>query len=112
MNSPVTPEEESRIAELFQTLNSPLADDGFTDNVVRRIRRRLWLRRIVLSAAILLGIILALGPLAELAVLLSEGLLVVATNWNDPTWLMQNQALLIVAVLCLAWPGILRLLEQ
>ena len=62
--------------------------------------------------AILVGGILALGPLSELAVLLSQGLLVITARWNDPTWLMQHQALVILAVLSLVWPSVIRLLER
>ena len=112
MSSPVTPGEEHRLSELFQTLNPPLRDEGFTGIVSRRIRRRLWLRRIVLGTAVLVGEILALGPVSELAVLLAEGLIEAATRWHDPAWLAQNQALLIVALLAVAWPGAMRLLDD
>lgn len=111
MDRTVTLEEERRLAEFFQTLNPPLADEGFSGIVLRRIRRRLWLRRIVLGAAAVAGGILAFGPLSDLAVLLSEGLVVAATQWNDPAWSAQNQPLLIAALTALALPGAIRLLE-
>lgn len=57
------------------------------------------------------GGVSALGPLSELAVLLSEGLVVALTRWNDPAWLAQNQALVIAALLALAVPDANRLLE-
>lgn len=112
MNSPVTPEEERRLSELFETLSPPLEDEGFTKLVSRRIGRRVWLRRIVLGAAVLAGGALAFGPVAELAVLLSEGLVSVATRWNDPAWLAQNRTLLILALLAASLPGAIRLLER
>ena len=116
MNNPLTPEEEAlqeaRLSELFQTLTPPLEDEGFSDIVLRRIRRRLWVRRVVLGTAVVVGGVLALGPVTELAVLLSEALLTVAIRWNDPAWLAQNRAGLILALLAVAWPGAMRLLER
>ena len=112
MDRTVPVEEERRLSKLFQPLNPPLEDEGFSGTVLRRIRRRLWLRQIVLGTAAVVGCVLALGPLFELAVLLSEGLVTAATRWNDPAWLTQNQVLVIAALLVLAVPGAVRLLER
>lgn len=116
---PVTPEEENRLSELFEALTPPLEDEGFSANVLRRIGRRVWLRRTVLGTAVVAGGVLALGPLSELSVLLSglpvllsEGLITVATNWNDPAWLAQNRVALILVLLAVASPGAIRLLER
>ena len=116
---PVTPEEEGRLSALFEALNPPLEDEGFSASVLRRIRRRAWLRRAVLGTAVVVGGVLALGPLSELSVLLSglpallsEGLVTVATSWNDPAWLAQNRIALILAVLAASVPGAIRLLER
>lgn len=116
---PVTPEEEGRLAELFEATTPPLEDEGFSTNVMRRIRRRVWLRRAVLGTAVIVGGVLALGPLSELSVLLSgvpvllsDGLVTVATSWNDPAWLAQNRVALILVLLAVASPGAIRLLER
>ena len=115
---PVTPEEEGRLSELFQALTPPLEDEGFSANVVRRIRRRAWLRRVVIGAAVVVGGVLAFGPLSELSVLLSgvpvllsDGLITVATSWNDPAWLAQNRMVLVMVVLAASIPGAIRLLD-
>ena len=116
---PVSPEEEMRLSALFETLTPPLEDEGFSAIVTRRIRRRVWLRRVVLGAAVFIGGVLALGPLFELSVqmsglsvLLAEGLVSVATSWNDPAWLAQNRMVLILVLLAVASPGAVRLLER
>ena len=116
---PVTPEEEGRLSELFEALTPPLEDEGFSALVVRRIRRRTWLRRAVLGAAVVVGGVLALGPLSQLSVLisgvpvlLSEGLVTAATSWNDPAWLAQNRLVLIMVVLAASIPGAVRLLDR
>ena len=116
---PVTPEEEGRLSELFQALTPPVEDEGFSASVVRRIRRRAWLRRMVLGAAVVVGGVLAFGPLSELSVLLSgvpvllsDGLISVATSWNDPAWLAQNRLVLVMVVLAASIPGAIRLLDR
>ena len=119
LDRPVTPEEEVRLSELFEALTPPLDDGGFSASVSWRIRRRVWLRRAVLGTAAVVGGVLALGPLSELSILLSglpallsEGLVTVATSWNDPAWLAQNRVVLILAVLAASVPGAIRLLER
>ena len=72
----------------------------------------MWLRRIVLGTAAVVGGVFALGPLSEMAILLSEGLVVAATQWSDPNWLAQNRMLLITGLAALALPGAIRLLER
>ncbi len=116
---PVTAEEKTRLSELFETLTPPLEDEGFSALVVRRIGRRRRVRRAVLGTAVVVGGMLALGPLSELSVLLSEvpvllseGLITVATSWNDPAWLAQHRMILILAVLAASMPAAIRLLDR
>ena len=116
---PVTAEEKTRLSELFETLTPPLEDEGFSALVVRRIARRRRVRRAVLGTAVVVGGMLALGPLSELSVLLSEvpvllseGLMTVATSWNDPAWLAQHRMILILTVLAASMPAAIRLLDR
>ena len=44
----------------------PIADDGFSQRIVSRIRRRLWLRRLALPVAMLAGGAIAIKPASEL----------------------------------------------
>ena len=58
-------DEQDRLLEsMFES--APIADRGFSDRIVKRIRRRLWVRRITLPVAALLGSLLAFQPLAAL----------------------------------------------
>ena len=116
---PVTAEEKTGLSELFETLTPPLEDEGFSALVVRRIGRRRRMRRAVLGTAVVVGGMLALGPLSELSVLLSEvpvllseGLISVATSWNDPAWLAQHRMILILTVLAASMPAAIRLLDR
>jgi len=54
--------------QLLESLlgSEPIADDGFSDRVVRRLRRRMWLRRLALPVAAAVGATIALKPLATL----------------------------------------------
>ena len=119
LDKPLTRDEESRLLEHFEALTPPLEDKGFSTLVARRIRGRRWVRRAVLGTAVIVGGALALGPLSELAVLisglpilLSEGLVAVATSWNDPAWLAQNRVIVVLGLLAVAAPGAIRLLER
>ncbi len=44
----------------------PIADDGFSTSVVRRVRRRLWINRLTLPLATLIGAVLAFKPAMQL----------------------------------------------
>lgn len=46
---------------------APIADDGFSATVVRRLRRRLWIRRLALPVALLVGGSIACKPLVQLS---------------------------------------------
>ena len=58
---------------LLETLfaSPPVADDGFSARLVRKLKRRLWLRRLVLPAAVTVGGAIAFKPLAGLVAALS-----------------------------------------
>ena len=59
-------DEQDRLLEsMFES--SPIADDGFSETIVRRIRRKLWIRRAIMPTAVLLGGLVAYQPLAALA---------------------------------------------
>ena len=58
-------EQDRMLESMFES--APLADNGFSGQIVRRIRRKLWIRRITLPAAVLLGGLVAFQPLVALA---------------------------------------------
>jgi hypothetical protein len=56
---------EDRILEsLFES--APIADDGFSQQIVRRVKRQLWVRRLTLPVAVVIGGLIAFKPLAAL----------------------------------------------
>jgi len=62
--------EDRLLESLFAS--PPLADDGFSVRVVRRVHRRLWLRRLTLPTAAIIGGAVAIKPLSGLLALASS----------------------------------------
>jgi hypothetical protein len=58
--------EDRLLDSLFAS--SPVADDGFSVAVVAKVKRRLWLRRLALPAAAVIGGSIAVKPLAGLVI--------------------------------------------
>jgi hypothetical protein len=44
----------------------PIADDGFSDRIVTKLRRRIWVRRLALPVAVLVGAAIAAKPALQL----------------------------------------------
>ena len=53
--------EDRLLESMFDA--APIADDGFSVSVVRRVRRGLWLRRLAVPVAALIGGAIAIKPL-------------------------------------------------
>lgn len=62
--------EDLKLETLFRS--EPVPDDGFSVRVVSRVRRRMWVRRLTLPIAFVIGAAIALKPLAELATLVPK----------------------------------------
>ena len=56
------------LASAFEA--EPIADDGFSDGIVSTIRRRIWINRLTLPIAILVGVAFALKPALQLITVL------------------------------------------
>lgn len=52
--------EDRALEALFAS--EPIADDGFAKRVVRRVRRRIWVRRLALPTAVAFGALVAAKP--------------------------------------------------
>ena len=57
-------DEDLVLEALFSA--EPIADEGFSNKVVSRVRRRLWIRRLSLPVAAVVGLVIALPPALEL----------------------------------------------
>jgi hypothetical protein len=75
---------DRKLEALFES--APVADDGFSRRVMSRVRRQIWVRRLSLPIAFVIGAAIAARPLSQLVQALS-GLLefipqTVASNFN------------------------------
>jgi hypothetical protein len=62
--------EDAGLERLFAS--EPIADDGFSAAIVKRIRRRLWVRGLILPVAAAIGASIAFRPLLSLAISLGN----------------------------------------
>jgi len=62
-------ETDRMLESLFAS--EPVADDGFSVRVVRKVRRRTWVRRLTLPIATLIGAAISFKPLAGLVTTLA-----------------------------------------
>lgn len=60
--------EDKFLSELFSA--EPVADDGFSRKVLRRIRRQVWVDRLALPIAAMIGLAVAINPLLDLLAIL------------------------------------------
>jgi len=58
-------DNEDRLLESIFT-SAPIADDGFSAMIEKKVRRQLWVRRMVLPVATLVGALVSFKPLAGL----------------------------------------------
>jgi hypothetical protein len=56
--------EDRKLEALFKS--SPIADDGFSDRVMARVRRQIWVQRLALPVAFVIGAAFAARPLIQL----------------------------------------------
>ena len=62
-------EKDRMLESMFAS--EPIADNGFSARVVRKVRRRIWLRRLTLPVASLIGALIAFKPLTQLVTLIA-----------------------------------------
>ena len=104
--------EDRLLESMFQS--EPIADDGFSSRIVTRIRRRLWLRRLALPVALVVGASVATKPLSELAVAAGKLLTVLPQDVVaiPLDWIPQIQYVVIGAMLLAAGGLGMRLIED
>jgi hypothetical protein len=72
--------EDRLLAALFAA--EPIADDGFSERIAGRIRRRIWVRRLALPIATVTGTAIAAGPMLRLAEAGTTLLGVLPSRWT------------------------------
>jgi hypothetical protein len=67
--------EDRMLESIFRS--EPIADGGFSRRLVARIRRRIWVRRLALPIAMLIGTAIAIKPASQLFIAASKLLTVI-----------------------------------
>ena len=111
-HSPLPEDEDRRLEMLFRPAASPVADDGFSTTVLRRVARRAWRRRLVLTTAGAAGLAVAWQPVWTIAVLLGQALAQLGSRWPELSWVLQSPLAIAAGLLLVAAPGILQWLEE
>jgi hypothetical protein len=73
--------EDKLLESLFRS--DPVPDNGFSLKIVSEIKRRIWIRRLTLPAAFVVGAAIAVKPLSQLAVTFSKLLTLIPTNFGS-----------------------------
>jgi len=96
------------LQDMFRS--APIPDDGFSDRVVRRARRRLWVQRLLVPTATAAGGLIAAGPASRLLDTLLERLGSLAAVPALALWNFESMApgVLLLGALLIA----LRLIEE
>jgi hypothetical protein len=104
--------EDRLLESMFRS--EPVADEGFSRRVVSRIQRRLWIQRLALPVAMLVGGAIAIKPATQLVIAASKLLAIVPQGMlNIPaTWIPQMQTVVLGAMLLAAVLLGTRMLEE
>ena len=104
MADKIRDEKDAMLESLFRA--ELIADDGFSDRIVRKINRRLWLRRLTLPVAAAVGGTIAFKPAIALLTLASQLLIVVpgefvasAAGWLPSPYLIVTGGMLLAAAM-------------
>ena len=70
--------EDLKLEAMFRS--EPVADNGFSERIVKRVRRRMWVQRLALPIAIGTGVIIAAKPVVQLVSLIPKVLAAIPQN--------------------------------
>lgn len=107
--------EDLKLEALFGS--DPIEDDGFSDRVVARVRRKVWVRRLALPTAFVVGLSIAVKPLLQFAELLPTLVGIIPANLGSVTDLPldnlpQASTVILGAMLVMGMLMVGRMLEE
>lgn len=94
MTETLNDQEELELRAIFGRAIEPVADQGFSMNVLGRIRRKIWQRRLVLMSTIAIGLVIALPTVPQLLTTLSGELVALVTHAEESDAFGKIQAVL------------------
>ena len=104
--------EDKTLEAMFRS--DPVPDNGFSLSVMSQIKRRLWIRRLTLPAAFVVGAAIALKPLSQLVVTFSKFVTVLPANFGSLSLdiLPQTSTIFLGGLLLAAMIMVTRMLEE
>ncbi len=73
--------DDLKLEALFRS--EPVQDDGFSARIVSRVRRRMWVRRLSLPTAFVIGLAIAAKPLMQIADLIPRVVGIIPQGLTD-----------------------------
>lgn len=111
--SELLPDDQDRHLErLFSAAADPVADDGFSEAVMRRVARHAWRRRLVLATAGAAGLAIAIRPAWQLSLELGRQLVSLGSRGPELAGALQSPLAIAAGLLLIGIPGILHWLED
>ena len=71
---------DRQLESMFASTGIP--DDGFSERIERNVRRRLWIRRLALPVAAIVGGAISIKPLASLVSTLASAVSAMPVEWS------------------------------
>ena len=108
--------EDLKLESLFAS--DPIADGGFSTRIEKRIRRQLWVRRLALPVALIIGGSIAVKPLANLLTALFSFVSVLPDNVSGNLGVVssinlpQMSTIMLGGMLVLVAAMVMRMLED
>lgn len=104
--------EDQMLEALFGSDLVP--DNGFSTGVMTRLKRRLWIRRLTLPVAFVVGAAIAVKPLSQLVLTLSKLLAILPSNVTGLSLdlIPQNSTIFLGGLLALGFVMITKMLEE
>jgi hypothetical protein len=116
MSTPLPENEDARLRVLFSVAAEPIADEGFSAEVMARVAERSRRRAMILGTASVIGsvAVLAVAALPAFDIVRALGLELAArsTQWPAYIDLLQSPLAVAGAAFAAAAPGVLRWLED
>ena len=106
-------DSEDRLLEsLFGS--EPVLDNGFSTRVLTRLNRRLWVRRLALPIALLIGTAIAVKPLSQLVMTFSKLLTLIPVDVGGMSmdFVPQTTTVILGGLVLVAMMTVTKLLEE
>ncbi|MEM9208307.1 MAG: hypothetical protein AAGA61_03595 [Pseudomonadota bacterium] len=93
--------EDTALEALLRS--EPIPDDGFSQRIVARVRRRIWVRRLALPVAAVAGAAIALPAVRDIAAMITDLATLLPAGWLPlEVALPQASAVLMTAAVAVA----------